>query len=82
MGRLAPLAATFIALVALAGTIVMPSPVAGVKSQRNAVRAALDEQAQKLADVRAELVKRPDVSDDLKATISSELEKLEAKLRR
>jgi hypothetical protein len=78
---IAPRLAALAAVILLVGVIVVPSPVAGQKSEQNAVRAALDAQVQKLAGVRAELVKRADVPDNLKATISAQLQQLEAQLR-
>jgi hypothetical protein len=73
--------ATTLAVLVLVSAALFPTALDAVKTERDVVRVALDTEAQKLADLRAEIVKRPDVPDDLKNSLTIELDALQARLR-
>lgn len=76
-----PSLVTAASVLVLVGAIYTPTQFDRIKSERDLVRIALDAQAQKLADLRAEIVARPDLPDALKQGLASELADLEKQLQ-
>ncbi len=75
-----PALSVLFAAALLAAAILVPTSLDAFKSERNVVRTALDAEVKKLADLRAEIVSRPDVPASLKQDLNAELAALQAKL--
>lgn len=74
-------AGTSFAVAALLAAILTPTSLDALRSEQSVVREALNAQAQAIADLRADLINRPQIPDNLKDGIAAELEELERKLR-
>lgn len=69
------------AAIVLAGALTVPTSLDLVRSTQSEVKVALEKQADRIADLKAELVQRADLPESLKQGLNSELSALEKSLR-
>ena len=69
------------ALLLLVGALLVPTPLDAVRAEQAILRHALDAQAQRLADLRADLATHPEISAATRDQMNSQLKSLEAQLR-
>src|SRR5205085_8825929 len=79
--QLLPNLADAVAILALLAALLVPTQLDSIKTERDVVRTSMEAQAQKLADLKAEIVTRPDIPSDLKQALTSELDALATQLR-
>ncbi len=76
-----PVLISSVAALALLATMLVPTQLDAIKTERDVVRVTMEAQAQKLADLRAEIITRPDIPNDLKQNLASQLDALQKQLR-
>lgn len=67
------------AIVALA--VTLPTPVDAVRAEKLRLAQSIAAQLQRVADLRADFIARPQIPDATRATLLAELDRLEAKLK-
>lgn len=75
------MAAMSLAACLLALVMVMPTPLDAVRIERQKLAQSVTLQLQRIADLRADFVSRPQVSDTVRAALLAELDRLEAALK-
>jgi hypothetical protein len=71
---------TAASVLALALALMLPSPVDAVRVERALLRAAVQNELQRIADLRVQIVARPDLPQHIQTSILSELDRLEERL--
>ena len=70
-----------IAAMLLAVLLVVPTPLDAVRLERQRLAQSIQAQVQRIADLRADFVARPQVSDSVRSALLAELDRLEAALK-